>query len=187
MVLIVFLLGAAVIFGQNQQAVIREMTGTVEMKRNGSADWIPAKVGDRVETATIVSTGFKSTAILDVGSSTLMVRPLTRLSLEALLLDQDNVETINIGLRAGRIQVNVTPPPGSRTNYTVQTPVATASVRGTVFSVDPVSIRVIEGVVKYEATGQTAAKSFVVNGVMRFFKTVPFMTPRASQSTERNT
>ncbi|MDR3020878.1 MAG: hypothetical protein LBU66_08275, partial [Treponema sp.] len=41
---------------QQAAAVIREMTGTVELKTG--ADWTPAKAGDVVERSTMVSTGF---------------------------------------------------------------------------------------------------------------------------------
>jgi len=158
MVLFLLLQGTTLIFAQNPEAFIREMTGTVELKAGGAANWIPAKTGDRLERATIISTGFKSSALLTVGNSTMMVRPLTRLSLDALLLDRDNVETINVGLRTGRIQVNMNPPAGSRTNYTVQTPAVTASVRGTEFSMDPVNLVVLEGMVSFVPTGGKAAK-----------------------------
>jgi len=140
------------------------MTGTVELKTPGAANWKAAKAGDTLGKETIISTGFKSTAILMVGNSTLSVRPLTRLSLEALLKGQDNAETISVGLRTGRIQVEVKPPAGSRTDLTVTTPVATASVRGTKFSIDPVNLKVTEGTVVYKPIGEKAyARPVMVN------------------------
>ena len=168
LVLVIFLMGAVFIFAQNQAATpaasIREMTGSVELKKPGSANWIPAKSGDTLEKDTVISTGFKSTAILAVGNSTLTVRPLTRLNLESLLAGQDNSETINIGLRTGRIQVDVKPPAGSRTEFTVSTPVATASVRGTSFTIDPMNIKVTEGSVVYKPAGDTGyARPVMVN------------------------
>ena len=156
LVLFLFLQGAALIFAQNPEAFIQDMTGTVELKAGGSGDWVPAKTGDRLESATIISTGFKSTALLTVGNSTMMVRPLTRLSLEELLLDRDNVETINVGLQTGRVQVNVNPPAGSKTSYTIRSPMATASVRGTSFYLDPVNLRVIEGAVIFQPVTDSA-------------------------------
>ena len=147
-VLILFMLGAVLVFAQTPEASIREMTGTVELKTPDSADWKPAQRGDLLERATIISTGFKSTAILAVGNSTLTVRPLTRLSLEELV-SREETETINIGLRTGRIQVNVNPPAGSKTDFTVRTPVATASVRGTIFDIDPLNVKVVEGTVMF--------------------------------------
>jgi len=155
-VLMFLLLTAALVFAQTTpQATIREMTGTVELKQSGSEVWRPARAGDRLAEATMISTGFKSTAILTVGSSTLTVRPLTRLSL-ASLMSTDTTETINVGLGAGRVKVDVKPPAGSRANFTVTTPSATASVRGTMFELDPENIRVLEGNVMYWPTGASS-------------------------------
>ena len=148
MVLILLLVGTAIVFAQDPGASIRDMTGTVELKASGSANWVPAKAGDRIEKATIISTGFKSMATLAIGSTTLTVRPLTRLSLEELL-NQDGAETINIALSSGRVRADVKPPAGSRAEFTVRTPPATASVRGTIFDLDYNSIWVLEGTVGY--------------------------------------
>jgi len=147
----VFFIAAALAFAQNPSAVIREMTGTVELKKSGSVNWTQAKAGDIIEKATIVSTGFKSSALLTVGNSTLMVRPLTRLSLEELM-NQNETETINISLSTGRVKVDVKPPAGSKASFTVQSPAATASVRGTSFEMDTESIQVLEGAVSYVPT-----------------------------------
>ena len=140
--------GAVLLFAQSPTAVIREMSGTVELKKSGSAVWVPAQQGDLIDKATIVSTGFKSTASLVVGNSTLIVRPLTRLSLEELMI-QNETEMININLSTGRIHANVKPPAGGRANFSVQSPTATASVRGTSFEMDTSSIQVLEGAVSY--------------------------------------
>ena len=151
--IIIFLSVSAASYAQNPTAVIKEITGTVEIKAGDSANWISAKIGDVIRKDTILSTGFKSSAILSVGSSTLTVRPLTRLSL-AELLSQNDTETININLNTGRIRAEVSPPSGGRANFTVQSPSATASVRGTEFEMDTVSIQVISGVVSYAPTAQ---------------------------------
>ena len=150
-VLMVFLLAAAFAFTQSPGAQIRTLTGTVELKAPGSADWVPAKAGDLIEKATVISTGFKSMATLDLGSSTLMVRPLTRLSLNEII-NQGGTETINVAMSAGRVRADVKPPAEGRTDFAISTTVATASVRGTIFDIDRASIRVIEGIVLYSSS-----------------------------------
>lgn len=147
---------------QNTEALIREMTGAVELKHPGQADWIPARAGDRVGGAAIISTGFKSTAVLSIGNSTLTVRPLTRLSLETLM-NQGETETINIGLQTGRVRAEVRPPAGGRTDFTVRTPMVTASVRGTVFDLDPVNLWVSEGTVRCEAAELAGVRPVLVS------------------------
>lgn len=157
---LILLQGAVFIFAQSPQAVIREISGTVEMKRPGAANWTTARVGDLIERATAISTGFKSMALLTVGNSTITVRPVTRLSLEELVLQHDT-ETINLGLQTGRIRVAVNPPAGGRTDFTVRGPTATASVRGTAFTMDPDSIQVNKGSVRYQVPAN-AGRSFTV-------------------------
>lgn len=164
LIMFMFTFTAICIFAQNPTAVISEMTGTVELKKSGSADWVLANAGDTIDKATIISTGFRSTAVLTIGNSTLMVRPLTRLSLDELL-SQDETETINVNLNTGRVRATVNPPAGGRANFSVQTTTASASVRGTVFDMDTVSIQVIEGVVSYvpAVTGPAPARAVTVS------------------------
>jgi hypothetical protein len=151
--IILLLMCSGALWAQSPQAVIRELTGTVELKSGETGDWIPARPDDILTASAIISTGFRSTAILAVGNSTLTVRPVTRLSLEELI-SQNAVETISVGLRTGRIRAEVTPPAGGTTNFTIRTPNATASVRGTAFEIDASNIRVIEGAVRYAGAGR---------------------------------
>jgi hypothetical protein len=160
----VILLMSAALLGA-QTAVIREISGTVEVKQPGAPEWKAAKAGQVLETAALISTGFKSTALLSIGNSAVAVRPLTRLSLEELLAAR-NGEQVTLNLRAGRIRANVKPPVGGKVNFTVRSPIATASVRGTVFDFDGTRLRVEEGRVylaapntagTYISTGHTAA------------------------------
>ena len=132
-----------------QSGVIKELSGIVEIKRPGTAAFVPAKAGDALTRDTIVSTGFKSSALLTVGSSTIAVRPLTRLSL-AELSESSGTETINVNLQAGRVRVDVTPPAGTKTNMTVRSPSTTASVRGTSFDLDTRTLSVNHGKVAFK-------------------------------------
>jgi hypothetical protein len=131
-----------------QQGSIRDLSGTVELKPAGAAAFIAAKAGDRIAANTIISTGFKSTAVINVGSATLMVQPLTRMSMAEIFQAQGS-ERLDIQLQSGRIRVEVRPPAGTRADTSVRTPVATASVRGTIFDIDSFSLRVVEGKVAY--------------------------------------
>jgi hypothetical protein len=139
-------------FTQNlRSGVIRDISGEVELKRAGASVFIPAKKGDTVAVDTIVSTGFRSSAIIEVGSSTIAVRPLTRLSL-AEIQSASDTETLNMNLQTGRVRVDVKPAAGTRTNFTVQSPSATASVRGTSFEFDTCSLKVSEGSVAFQGS-----------------------------------
>ena len=139
------LFAAAGVFGQ--QAVIRELTGTVEVKQTGSSEWETAVRGQTIAVDTIISTGFKSSALIGIGNSVITVRPLTRLSITEL--SRREAETINVNLQAGRVRVDVKIQAGYGGSFSVQTPMTVASVRGTVFEIDTISILVTEGSVEY--------------------------------------
>jgi hypothetical protein len=134
-----------------QSGKVSDMYGTVELKPAGASAFVPAKPGDAVSKDTVVSTGYKSGATLVVGSSTIQVKALTRLSLAELAQEQ-NVEKINVSLQAGRVRVDVKPPAGTKTDFTVKSPSATASVRGTGFDFDTKNLSVSNGTVAYAGT-----------------------------------
>jgi len=162
LILFLFALSDVFLFAQNPTAQIKEMTGTVELKTSDSADWFTAKAGDRIGKDTIISTGFKSMAIIAAGNSTIMVRPLTRLSLEEII-NMNETETVNVKLNTGRIRVEVNPPAGGKANFTVKTPITTASVRGTIFEMSPNNIQVLKGAVDYRPANGNYIRSVMVN------------------------
>jgi hypothetical protein len=144
----IFLLFAGIgVFAQS--GVIKELSGTVELKPSGASSFVAANSGDLVREDTLISTGFKSTALVELGSAIIVVRPLTRLTLTEIR-STSGTETLNVNLQAGRVRVDVNPPAGLRASMTVQSPSATASVRGTSFELDVKGIYVLEGVVSYQ-------------------------------------
>jgi ferric-dicitrate binding protein FerR (iron transport regulator) len=151
-------------FGQNlaaqeeAEAVVREVRGTVEIKAPGAAAWVKAAVGDRIGKNALVSTGFQSGAILAVGGSLIALRPLTRLSLEEIVRNRGG-ERVELRLQAGRMRAEVRPPAGGKTDFTVRSPMATASVRGTAFEMDTQRVRVEEGRVAYSLAAGGGARS----------------------------
>jgi hypothetical protein len=149
------LLAGAAFLGA-QAAYIREVRGTVEVRAPGAAEWKAAAAGEALERASLISTGFRSTALITIGNSTLTVRPLTRLSLEEIAASQSG-ERVTIDLRAGRVRAEVKPPAGGKTDFTVRTPTTTASVRGTVFEFDGIRVKVDEGRVHLGGTNLTGA------------------------------
>jgi hypothetical protein len=146
-----------------QSGVIKELVGTVELKPAGATDFVSATAGAQVMQDTIVSTGFKSQAKLEVGSATILVRPLTRLTVIEITAMQ-GVEMVNLNLHAGRLRVDVKPPAGAKASFTVVSPIATASVRGTSFFFDTRNVSVREGTVAFKGSAgygvQVPAGSF---------------------------
>ena len=159
LVLVLVCLGS-VVYGQS--AVIRELSGTVELKRAGSDDFVTANIGDQVAQDTVISTGFRSSALVELGSSLITVRALTRLSLTEIQSSAAS-ETVNLNLQAGRIRVDVNPPAGTRASLAVTGPTATASVRGTSFEIDTRNVFVDHGSVSFRGN-QSRTSEFVVYG-----------------------
>jgi hypothetical protein len=146
----------AIVYGLSAQAgTIKELTGEVELKAAGKSAFTTARAGDKIARDTIISTGFKSTAVIEVGSSVITVRPLTRLSL-AEIQSSAGTDTLNVSLQTGRVRVDVKPPAGTKANTTVQGPSATASVRGTSFDFDTVKLSVNEGRVAFRGASGPA-------------------------------
>jgi len=159
-VIAVFVLVLLVAVVYAQSGVIRELTGTVELKGASAAAFVSAKTGDQVGEDTIIATGFKSTAIVDVGSAMLAVRPLTRLTLTEIRATTGS-EALNVNLQAGRVRVDLNPPVGTRASLTVASPAATASVRGTSFEFDTRNLHVNYGAVSFRGS---RGREFVVFG-----------------------
>jgi hypothetical protein len=150
-IITVFLITTIITGIAAQAGMIRELTGDVELKRAGEASFTAASAGDSVARDTIISTGFRSTAIVVIGSAVITVRPLTRLSL-AEIQSAENTENIDVNLQTGRIRVDVKSPAGTRTSMNVQSPSATASVRGTSFWKNSDGVEGIEGKVLVRGT-----------------------------------
>ena len=148
LVFLLIIMGMSV-FAQN--GTIKEMSGTVELKNPGAPDFTPAKAGDTVGQQTVVSTGFKSTALIEIGSAVLTVRPLTRLTLTEINAST-GAESLNVNLQAGRVRVEVNPPAGTKASMSVKGPTATASVRGTSFDFDTRNIYVNRGKVSFQGS-----------------------------------
>jgi len=134
-----------------QNGVVKELSGTVELKRAGSTAFVAAKAGDIVNQDTVISTGFKSTALIEVGSAVIAVRPLTRLTLTEIRASSES-ESLSVNLQSGRIRVDVNPPAGAKASMSVSSPSATASVRGTSFEFDTRNLHVISGNVVFKGT-----------------------------------
>jgi len=134
------------VFAQN--GTIKQVSGTVELKRTGETAYVPAKAGDTVSGNTVISTGLKSYAQIEIGGAVINVRPVTRLTLTEISAS-GNEESLQVNLRTGSMQVAVTPPAGGRASVSVRSPNATASVRGTGFYFDARNLHVTQGTVLF--------------------------------------
>jgi hypothetical protein len=153
-IVLVMFAGVSLLSVLAQEASFSEVNGKVEYQL-GKDSWKPAKVGDKVGKGVVISTGFKSTAVLMIGKSAISIKPLTRMTLEDIVKTEGGTQS-QLFLLAGRVKADIPPQPGQTTEFKVKSPTATASVRGTGFEFDGVNLIVERGSVQLmTATGQT--------------------------------
>ena len=132
-ILTIFLLvGSVAVFAATgvaqDKAEVISFTGKAEYQ---TADgWIPVTVGTLLEQGTVISTGFKSSVVLASGDSRFTVAALSRIAIDKLVEDDSSYDT-EMKLSTGKLQMDVKAKPGKTTSFTVKSPTATASVRGT--------------------------------------------------------
>lgn len=108
--------------------IVIDVLGKVE-KQSGNS-WVSLKKGDVLVPGDVISTGFKSEAVISIGESTITVRALTRMTVEQLYEKNEN-HVSSVYLDIGSISADVKPVENKRVGFTVKTPAVTASVRGT--------------------------------------------------------
>jgi hypothetical protein len=136
------------------QALVKSFTGKVELLTAKQA-WAPVRAGMRLALGTTISTGFNSTAVLELGPSVLQVKPLTRLRIDELVAKEGTVKT-DLFLQVGKVRAEVKTAAGLTQDFKVKSPVSTAAVRGTGFEYDGYDLYVFEGTVTYSnLTGQS--------------------------------
>lgn len=98
------------------------------------ADWQPLTSGATVSKGDVIQTGFKSEVILKIKETTVTMDALSRLTVEQLAEKETKDET-RLFLDTGSLKSDVQRSENRRVGFTVRSPVATASVRGTILTV----------------------------------------------------
>ena len=132
---------------QQPEARVVSSSGRVEMRESAAGAWSAVEKGMRLPLGATISTGFGSTAELEIGPATLEVRQLSRLTLEELIEREGLVES-DLFLQVGRVRANVRTTEGRQSEFRMRSPVATAAVRGTSFEFDGVNLQVQTGSVR---------------------------------------
>ncbi len=113
-------------------AKVTYVKGKVEVSRG--TEWVALKVGDVVNEAETISTGFQSEARLNYNGSVMAVPALSRVTLESLQ-SSGSKDLVSLKVDTGAVRSRVTHTEGKRIEYSARTSVAVASVRGTDFAV----------------------------------------------------
>ena len=125
------------------EGVVTFVKGKVEVKRGNT--WVALKVGDKVAQSEVINTGFQSEAKVKLMNNVLYLGPVTRVTLSTLSESNDR-DKVNVYLSTGTIRSKVNRTDTKRVSYTVRTPIAVASVRGTdVINEGPKLVECLEG------------------------------------------
>lgn len=125
----------------------KSVTGKVEVMISGGT-WQTAVAGMAIPEGASISTGFRSSAVIILGSSLMEIEALTRMTLDELAQSGDT-QTTDVFLRVGRVNAEVNASSNLKHDFTLRSPVATAAVRGTKFSFNGYELEVNEGIVQY--------------------------------------
>ncbi|AFG36318.1 FecR family protein [Spirochaeta africana] len=128
------------------RAEVRSTTGRVEF-RQGGGSWQTLSEGDELPLGATISTGFNSSAVLEMGLAVLEVQALTRMTIEELA-EREGVVESDLYLEVGRVRADVRRVEDRRQDFRLRSPVATAAVRGTSFTFDGRNLQVVEGIVE---------------------------------------
>ena len=147
------------------QATVVSTKGKAEVQNGNS--WVALKEGDTLGQGSVIQTGFKSEVVLKIKESTLTVAPLSRVTLQTLAEREGagsakGKDETAIYLDTGSLKSNVQKSSDRRVGFTVRSPVATASVRGTEFGFSTkyksVSLSATQGMVAFwKNTAQSEA------------------------------
>lgn len=126
------ILTASVTSAYALDATVMSTKGKAEVQKGNS--WVALKPGSKLTKGDVVQTGFKSELKLKIGESTVEVAPMTRITIEQLAAKDTKDET-SLYLDTGSVKSDVKKTDKRRVGFTVRSPAATASVRGTTVNV----------------------------------------------------
>ncbi len=138
------------------EIIVGDVNGRVEIMKPGSSAWEPVSTGDSLTRNSTISTGFNSRVQLKVNeASQVDLKPMTRLKIEEAVAQSGGDQTTRLFMGSGRIRASVKRNEGSSHMFQVRTPVATAAVRGTGFTLSPRNLEVTEGSVRFSVGSYT--------------------------------
>jgi len=131
--------------------IIKEISGKVDIRLPETEGWEEASEGREIPLNSDISTGFRSHAVLDLGTSEIVVMALTRMTVQAIVDDREEVST-SLLLNAGSLRADVKTSSTRTHDFTITSPIATAAVRGTSFIFNGYTLTVLDGIVLYANT-----------------------------------
>ena len=132
------------------QATLGTISGDVSIRHAGGR-FVNASDGEQLQAGDDISTGPDSSVTLTLpGGSTVTVTPMTQINIGSLLRQKNSIR-VRVNLRISAIAAKLNKSKTADTDYSVKTPTATTSSRGTAFSVfyDPGSRATVVAVTQH--------------------------------------
>lgn len=125
------------------------MIGSVKIRRNGTVNWISAKVGMPLRERDGIRTFVESEAELETSEGTIMkVGENSTLELSKFQQDE-NTQNSKVKIMNGNVISNVKKLVSTSSSFEFETPTATAAIRGTIIGIDvnkeATNVKVYEG------------------------------------------
>ncbi|MEI6874052.1 MAG: FecR domain-containing protein [Spirochaetota bacterium] len=130
-VLIVVIMSMA-LFPLLAEVTVKSFKGTVGMIVGTKTQ--PLTVGMKLAEGTALVTGPNSELVLDINGNSLTLKPLTTLRINSATMAPGK-SSASVALKGGSVVSDVKQIQGVRTDFSISTPVATSSVRGTAHTV----------------------------------------------------
>jgi len=108
---------------------ISNLVGDVEISKDAGKTWKALTKGVSIEKGDLVSTSFDSTATIQFAHGNFNIAPMTQIRVDEFL-NKDNLERAQLYMNVGRISARIDKPANIRADFSVTTPTASASVRG---------------------------------------------------------
>lgn len=137
-------------------ATLSDVKGEVALRQN-AGEWKPVESGHVLTQADELFTGVESEATIKFSDgSTMAIRELTQILIDTLLR-KENRKDVAVRLKVGEVNASVKKEKVVDTNFEIQTPTATASVRGT--EINEVSFHPARGMFTDLKTGALLVQS----------------------------
>ncbi len=108
---------------------VTEITGDVEYSTDGGKTFQPVSVGMIIHQGDHITTGFESSASLDFGYGTLQIFQITQLRVDEYT-NATNLPRTQLHLQVGRVAARIPHTAAIRGDFSVSTPTAYSSIRG---------------------------------------------------------
>jgi len=116
------------------EASSSELRGEVEYSTDGGKTFKPLTASVKLKPGDLIGTGFDSETILDFGYGTLHMHPLTQIRIDESV-SVENIKKSQVYLNIGAVQATLRHNPSIRADFSVATPSASASIRGSAITV----------------------------------------------------